>query len=121
MGRRTNPNILRLGGKALKWKSNFIEKKSHESSVYHFKNLEIKNFIEYFLKKNELLLKDFRIYFCKSATKIYISFYTSSKSASLINKTNAAQKIKLKKYVTHYTYRRKNSIKVLSHLINQVN
>lgn len=114
MGRRTNSNILRLGLKNLKSKSKYIEKKIHETSIYNFRNSELENFSKYFFNKNNLLIQDFRIQFCKSVLKIYVSFYTSSKSTDLINEINSNQKVLLKKYPTYYKHNK--SMKIMHFL-----
>jgi hypothetical protein len=94
MGRRTNPNVFRLG-KKLEWKYKYIEKKSEEFSIYNFKTLELKSAIKTFLKKNGLMLQNYKINFYKSTVKIYIPYYLLLKPNTKINEKKS--KIKLKK------------------------
>ena len=46
MGRKANPIILRID-KTYVSKAKYIEKKSLESPLYNFKNIEIENFIKH--------------------------------------------------------------------------
>ena len=100
------------------WKSKYLEKKSQELAAYNLKNIEIKNFVKYFLKKNELILKDFKILFCKSAIKIFISFYTSKDSIPIINEINTNQGYKLKKFNLYKSNKTNKSSKLINILIN---
>ena len=74
MGQKTNPIILRLGINKT-WNSEYIENKNSELSVYTFKSLEIKSYIEKFLKNKGLLLHSFKINYSNSSLHIKISYF----------------------------------------------
>lgn len=78
MGQHINSNIFRLGI-SKKWKTEFFEKKGYELSLYTFKDLEIKSYIERFLKIHDLMLHDYRQHFNNSTLTLYISYFVSSK------------------------------------------
>lgn len=78
MGQPINSNILRLGI-SKKWKTEFFEKKGNEFPLYTFKDLEIKSYVERFLKKNNLMLQDYKQHFNGSTLTLYISYFVSSK------------------------------------------
>ena len=83
MGQKTNPNILRLG-KVKEWKSKYIEKKTTESSIKIFRDLEIRKFISQLFTRSKLKIQNCKIYYSENSLNIYISYYNSTKP-SLIN------------------------------------
>jgi Ribosomal protein S3, C-terminal domain len=74
MGQKVNPNIFRLGVNK-KWKTEFFEKKSHELPLYTFKNLEMKSYIERFLKIQGIILHDYKQHYSNSTLNLYISYF----------------------------------------------
>ena len=93
-GKRTNPNIFRLG-KISDWKYKYFEKKSNESSVYAFKNLEIKKFITQFLNVNGLLIHDIKLYYFNNVLHISVSYFLTLKAVFIANSILKTKKIKL--------------------------
>jgi hypothetical protein len=93
MAQKANPNILRLGNIS-DWKSKYIEKSSLELSNYNFKNIEIKKYLQTFLKKHGLLLKNYKIFMINSALHIYISYITTSRTIFKIKNLNRNLKLK---------------------------
>lgn len=93
MGQKTNPNIFRLG-KTKEWKSKYFEKKPTEFSVYTFKDLEIKNFIEKFFKDNGLLVDCCKLNYFDDKLDIFVSY---SLNNFFRNKNKKALKIGLNK------------------------
>lgn len=83
MGRKTNPNILRLGV-CKNYNFKYIEKKSTESALYSFKNLEIYNFIYQFFKNNNLKVQDCKINFFDNNLHVYISYYSLLQSTTAV-------------------------------------
>lgn len=77
MGQKVNPNILRLGVNKT-WKTKFFEKKSHELPLYTFKDLEIKNYIERFLEKHDLIVHDHKQHYSNSTLNLYVSYFITS-------------------------------------------
>jgi hypothetical protein len=60
MGQKTNPTIFRLG-QTEKWEHKYFEKKSTETGVQTFNNVEIKKFISKFLIDNNFILCDYKL------------------------------------------------------------
>lgn len=85
MGQKTNPNILRLG-KLTEWKSKYIEKKSTESPVLIFRDLEIKRFIFQLFAKNELTVQNYKTYYSNNSLHIYIAYCNATKFPLLNDK-----------------------------------
>lgn len=85
MGQKTNPNILRLG-KLKEWKSKYIEKKTTESSVIIFRDLEIRKFISQLFAKHKLIVQNCKTYYSEDSLHIYISYYNTAKSELLANR-----------------------------------
>lgn len=79
------------------WKSEYIENNIEESHVYLFTSLEIKDYIQKFLRNYGLTLHNYQINFLGSTIDLFISYYQTSKSLSFIQKTNIDQKIRIKK------------------------
>lgn len=77
MGQKINPNIFRLGVNK-KWKTEFFEKKRHELSLYTFKDLEIKSYVERFLETQGIILHDYKQHYSNSTLNLYISYFVSS-------------------------------------------
>ena len=98
MGQKINSNIFRLGIKKNEWKSKYFEKTKEEFSLYAYQSLEIKRFLQKFLTLNGLIFHDFKIQYSGNTIYLYISYYTTSKSISLITDVVTQQKYKLKKH-----------------------
>ena len=97
MGQKTNATIFRFGIKNNEWKSKYFEKNHEEHTFYTFQNLEIKKYLEQFLKRNSLIFHDCRLHCNVSTLHIFVSFYSTINSIFFINMINTNQKIKLKK------------------------
>ena len=78
MGQHINSDSFRLG-LSKKWKTEFFEKKRYELSLYTFKDLEVKSYVERFLETQNLMLHDYRQHFNDSTLTLYISYFVSSK------------------------------------------
>lgn len=97
MGTTVNPNIFRLG-KTKNWPSKYFAKKTTETSLYAFKDLEIRKFINKFFKDKGLTVNNCKInYSDDGSLHIFISYYLTLKSLSLINNLINEQKISLVK------------------------
>ena len=78
MARKTNPTIYRLG--IIKdWKSKYIAKKTTESSILVFQDLEIKKFIYHLFLKHQLKINDYKTYFSEKSLHLYISYCSFTK------------------------------------------
>jgi len=95
MGQTVNPNIFRLG-KTKNWTSKYFAKKTPETSLYAFKDLEIRNFTNKFFKDNGLTISNCKInYSDDGSLHIFVSYYLTLKSIPLINNLTSEQKISL--------------------------
>lgn len=77
MGQKTNPVILRQNLTNLRQSNEFFEKNHEESSLYVFKDNEIKNYLNNILFKNGLILCDCKISYEVHKISIFLSFYVS--------------------------------------------
>ena len=57
MGQKINPYIFRLGFKNNLWNSDYIYNNYEELSLFIYQDIEIKNFICKFFKRNKILSK----------------------------------------------------------------
>jgi ribosomal protein S3 len=99
MGQKVNPIIFRVN-QTNEWKSKYIEKKSTELSLVNFNDIEIKKFITQFFKTNGLIIQDLKTAYYNDTLHIFISYFSSLKSANfsrIINKTQKLQLIPIKK------------------------
>lgn len=89
MSQKTNPNIFRLG-KTKTWNSQYFEKKSTETSIYAFKILEIKKFINKFFKDNGIIISNCKVHYLnENSLHIFVSYFLTFNSKNktlLINK-----------------------------------
>jgi ribosomal protein S3 len=107
MGQKINSNIFQLGIKKKEWDSKYFENTKEEYSLYTYQSLEIKKFLHKFLKNNGLFYHDLKLHYSNNTLYLFISYYTSSKISSLINKTNEYQKIQIIKK-KNYKRKKKN-------------
>jgi hypothetical protein len=96
MGQKTNPNVFRLG-KLNEWKYEYFEKKSNESAIYTFKNLEIEDFITRFLKIHGLSVHEIKLYHFNDVLHIFISYFLTQKAVDNIKLDNKSEQILLTK------------------------
>lgn len=106
MGRKANPIILRID-KTYASKAKYIEKKSLESPIYNFKNIEIENFIKQFFNSYGLSIHDLKLSFFNSTLYIFVSYFSTLKANAIIkNVVHENRKIKFLpkkvKYSTDY-------------------
>lgn len=100
MGQKTNPTILRLG-KTKTWKSKYFEKKSTETAIYTFRDLEIRKFIDKFFKESGLLVYNCKVnYIDENSLHIFVSYYLTVNSMLLVSDINKNQKVKFIKRKT---------------------
>lgn len=74
MGQKINPTLFRLGINKT-WNTEFYETKKSELPFYTFQCIEIKEYIEKFLKNHGLVLHSYKIHYNQSVINIYISYF----------------------------------------------
>ena len=84
MGKKTNPNILRLGV-SKNWKTEFFEKKKKELPLYIFKDLEIQGYLERFLENKNFFIHNYSQYYSNNTLNLYISYFVPVKSSLIKN------------------------------------
>jgi len=104
MGQKINPTIFRLGFNKI-WKTEFLEKKNNELPLYISKDLEIRNYIEWFLEKHGIVLNDYKQHYNGSTLNLYISYFVTSeflpiktKERIVIKNTHDEEKIVMNEY-----------------------
>jgi hypothetical protein len=114
MGQTVNPNIFRLG-KTKNWASKYFAKKTSETSVYAFKDLEIRKFIEKFFKDNGLTISNCKInYSDDGSLHIFVSYYLTIKSLTLAeNESTNNSKLNLSRFRNKNSRKRKKTKKQL--------
>lgn len=99
MGQKTNPNIFRIE-KTKTWNSQYLEKKNTETSIYAFKNLEIKKFVYKFFKDHGLIINECKIHYSdENSLNIFISYYLAFNLVKLVGSINKNQNVKFIKNV----------------------
>ncbi len=112
MGRKANPIILRID-KTYASKAKYIEKKSLESPIYNFKNIEIENFIKQFFNSYGLTTHDLKLSFFNSTLYIFLSYFSTLKANYIIkNIIHENRKIKFVPRKVKYS---KDYVKLINH------
>lgn len=108
MGQTVNPNIFRLG-KTKNWTSKYFAKKTSETSMYAFKDLEIRRFVDKFFKDNGLTVSNCKVnYSDDGSLHIFVSYYLTIKSLALVDSELVNnQKIHLIKFRNKKSRKRK--------------
>lgn len=94
MGQKINPIIFRLN-QNYEQKTKYFEKKSNELPLYSYKNLEVYQFIKKFFDSNGLTVHDIKLCHFNNILKIYISYFSSTKTTFFITDILKKQKIKI--------------------------
>lgn len=91
MGQKTNTNLLRLNLEKINWKSKYYAKTREESTVYVFKDLDIKKYIDRIFSVYGIIIKNHKLYFSHSFLKIFISFFLTKKIFKVCKKVKKAR------------------------------
>jgi len=93
MGQKTDARIFRKGVKKKNWDIKYIEKSNEDVSLYVYKTLEIKKYLNRFFGLYKIKIHSCKIFYSDSSLQIFISFYLTTKTMYAIKK-------KLKKHCT---------------------
>jgi ribosomal protein S3 len=116
MAQKINSSILRLGYKKNIWKSKYNEKTIEESSVNVFQDLEIKKYINRFFNLYGLIVHSCKINRFSNNLEVFISYFTTLQSVSLINSKNKLfLKTSYSTTIQKKNYSRKRSFSLLKH------
>lgn len=104
MGQKVNPIIFRLGISKT-WDTEFYETKKSELPFYTFQCIEIKQYIEKFLKDHGLVLHSYKINYNQSVVSIYISYFipTTFKCDEEQNTPKTVEKLNKKIKILKFT------------------
>lgn len=117
MGQKINANIFRLGHSNYEWQTKYITNTNEESSLFLYKDLQVKTYIKQYLNHYGLILHNYKNHFNENSMYISISYLITNKSIVLINKKNLEEKIKLKKKsTTSNSLKHKKNLKTLKRL-----
>lgn len=80
MGQKINAHIFRLGIKNKNWNYKYIEKNIEESSLFLYKTLEIKKYLNRFFGLYKIKIKNCKILYSTDSLQLFIPFYISTKT-----------------------------------------
>jgi hypothetical protein len=94
MGQKVNPIIFRLSY-TNHWACKYVEKKSVESALCDYKNIEVQKFIIRFFNFYGLIVQDLKISYLNSSLNIFVSYFPTLKISYLISDDLKNQKFRL--------------------------
>jgi len=110
MGQKTNSTILNLSLKNAEWESKYIEKNTEESSVFLYKNIEIRNYLNRIFKVHGLSIQNCKIEYSLTTAQFFITFFEiKTDTKKLYTKIDSKEIIVFN-----------NSKNLIKYLVNQV-
>jgi len=113
MGQKANSTSLRLGIKK-SWPSKYIEKTPEELSFLVFQDLQIRKYIDRFLKFHGLTMHTCTIHRSQYNLELFISYFTTLsaiKTIKTINNKRFDKKIPISSLLQYKIFTRKNNFK----------
>ena len=86
MGQKTDARIFRQGVNKKNWDLKYIEKNEEESSLFLYKTLEIRKYLNRFFELYKMKVHNCKIYYSENSLRVFISFYVTTKTIYAINK-----------------------------------
>ena len=86
MGQKVDARIFRLGVSKKTWEQKYIEKNNEESSLYLYKTLEIRKYINRIFDLYKIKIHNCKILYSETSIQIFISFYLTEKTIQNIDK-----------------------------------
>jgi hypothetical protein len=86
MGQKTDARIFRQGVNKKNWELKHIEKNNEESSLYLYKTLEIQKYLNRFFELYKMKIHNCKIFYSDGSLHVFVSFYLTTKTISVINK-----------------------------------
>ena len=122
MGQKTNPIIFKLGIKNnIEWESKYFEKNKEEASNYIYNDIEIRKFLERFLKINGIMLHNVKLKYNEKTLNIFLSYYIKPEAANIIHNINNTNIVLTKiKKVKNTHYNKRTLIKKRLFIINKI-
>jgi len=86
MGQKTDARIFRQGINKKNWDLKYIEKNDEESSLFLYKTLEIKKYLNRFFELYKIKIHNCKIFYSENSLHVLVSFYVTTKTIYIINK-----------------------------------
>jgi len=86
MGQKTDARIFRQGVLKKDWDLKYIAKNNEESSLYLYKTLEIQKYLNRFFELYRIKVHNCQILYSDTSLQIFVSFYLTTKTISIITK-----------------------------------
>lgn len=114
MGQKTNARIFRLGIDKKNWEQKYIEKNTEESSLYLYKTLEIRKYINRIFDLYKIKIHNCKIFYSHNSLNIFISFCLTEKTTQIISKNFVKYRKKLSIRTKYLHIQRKKKKNILS-------
>ena len=111
MGQKTDARIFRQGIAKKNWELKHSEKNYEESSLYLYKTLEIQKYLNRFFGLYKMKVHNCKIFYSDSSLRIFVSFYITTKTISIINKNLTDYSKKITTYTRRVSSKKKMSWK----------
>jgi len=108
MGQKTDARIFRQGINKKNWELKHIEKNLEESSFYLYKTLEIQKYLNRFFGLYKIKIHNCKIFYSESSLQVFISFYVTAKTITVIYKNLTKYSKKLLTYTSRASSKYKN-------------
>ena len=94
MGQKTNSIIFRLGLKNAEWKSKYIEKNLEESSLFFYRDIEVREHIDRIFKLHGLILHSCRLEHTQSSINCILLCFEKKSETEINYKRNNRKNLK---------------------------
>jgi len=108
MGQKTDARIFRQGVTKKNWELRHIEKNNEESSLFLYKTLEIQKYLNRFFGLYKMKIHNCKIFYSESSLQVFISFYVTAKTITVIHKNLTKYSKKLLTYTSRASSKYKN-------------
>lgn len=108
MGQKTDARIFRQGINKKNWELKYIEKTFEESSLYLYRTLEIQKYLNRFFGLYKIKIHNCKILYSESSLQVFISFYVTAKTISIIYKNLTKYSKKLLTYTSRASSKHKS-------------
>ena len=112
MGQKTDARIFRQGIAKKNWELRHNEKNYEESSLYLYKTLEIQKYLNRFFGLYKMKIHNCKIFYSENSLRVFISFYVTTKTISIINKSLTEYSKEILTYVRRASSKRKKRRKI---------
>jgi len=118
MGQKVDARIFRLGVSKKTWEQKYIEKNNEESSLYLYKTLEIRKYINRIFDLYKIKIHNCKILYSETSIQIFISFYLTEKTIQNIDKNLTRYQKKFLIRIKHLHVKKMNKKNTPSYGLN---